>query len=35
MKHYMPMPPTGDVVKTKDDVALSAKELIYALTTPP
>ena len=35
MHNYMPMPPTGDVPKTNADATVAAKELIYALTTPP
>merc|ERR1719436_1692138 len=34
LRNYMPMPPTGDVLKTNADVTLAAKELGYAPTTP-
>jgi len=34
IRNYMPMPPTGDVLKTNADVTLAAKELGYAPTTP-
>merc|ERR1712151_718575 len=34
LRNYMPMPPTGDVLKTNADVSLAAKELGYAPTTP-
>jgi len=34
VRNYMPMPPTGDVLKTNADVTLAAKELGYAPTTP-
>merc|ERR1719221_689188 len=34
VRNYMPMPPTGDVLKTNADVSLAAKELGYAPTTP-
>jgi len=34
IRNYMPMPPTGDVLKTNADVALAAKELGYAPTMP-
>jgi len=34
VRNYMPMPPTGDVLKTNADVSLAAKELNYAPTTP-
>merc|ERR1719330_1583273 len=34
IRDYMPMPPTGDVLKTNADVTLAAKELGYAPTTP-
>lgn len=34
IRDYMPMPPTGDVLKTSADVTLAAKELGYAPTTP-
>jgi len=34
IRNYMPMPPTGDVLKTNADVATAAKELGYAPTTP-
>jgi len=34
VRNYMPMPPTGDVLKTNADVTLAATELGYAPTTP-
>merc|ERR1711897_15295 len=34
VRNYMPMPPTGDVLKTNADVTTAAKELGYAPTTP-
>jgi len=34
IRNYMPMPPTGDVLKTNADVTMAAKELGYAPTTP-
>jgi len=34
VRNYVPMPPTGDVLKTNADVATAAKELGYAPTTP-
>merc|ERR1719284_1788793 len=34
LRNYMPMPPTGDVLKTNADVTLAARELGYAPTTP-
>jgi len=34
IRNYMPMPPTGDVLKTNADVTLAAKELGYAPTMP-
>eukprot|EP00403_Amphidinium_massartii_P019797 CAMPEP_0178431736 /NCGR_PEP_ID=MMETSP0689_2-20121128/32014_1 /TAXON_ID=160604 /ORGANISM="Amphidinium massartii, Strain CS-259" /LENGTH=273 /DNA_ID=CAMNT_0020053683 /DNA_START=229 /DNA_END=1047 /DNA_ORIENTATION=- len=34
IRDYVPMPPTGDVLKTNADVSLAAKELGYAPTTP-
>jgi len=34
IRNYMPMPPTGDVLKTSADVTMAARELGYAPTTP-
>eukprot|EP00929_Paragymnodinium_shiwhaense_P017759 TRINITY_DN12744_c0_g1_i2.p1 TRINITY_DN12744_c0_g1~~TRINITY_DN12744_c0_g1_i2.p1 ORF type:complete len:376 (+),score=91.87 TRINITY_DN12744_c0_g1_i2:152-1279(+) len=34
VRNYMPMPPTGDVLRTNADVSLAKKELNYAPTTP-
>merc|ERR1712151_1023085 len=34
IRNYMPMPPTGDVLKTNADVTMAAEELGYAPTTP-
>lgn len=34
IRNYMPMPPTGDVLRTSADVTLAGKELGYAPTTP-
>jgi len=34
IRNYMPMPPTGDVLKTSADVTKAAQELGYAPTTP-
>merc|ERR1711897_73850 len=34
IRNYMPMPPTGDVLKTSADVTLACKELGYQPTTP-
>eukprot|EP00421_Protoceratium_reticulatum_P019257 CAMPEP_0168375880 /NCGR_PEP_ID=MMETSP0228-20121227/10035_1 /TAXON_ID=133427 /ORGANISM="Protoceratium reticulatum, Strain CCCM 535 (=CCMP 1889)" /LENGTH=365 /DNA_ID=CAMNT_0008388853 /DNA_START=58 /DNA_END=1155 /DNA_ORIENTATION=- len=34
IRSYMPMPPTGDVLKTNADVRLAGDELGYAPTTP-
>jgi len=34
IREYMPMPPTGDVLKTSADVTLAGKELGYKPTTP-
>jgi len=34
IRNYMPMPPTGDVLKTNADVTLAGQELGYAPTTP-
>jgi len=34
IKNYVPMPPTGDVLKTSADVSLAEKELGYKPTTP-
>lgn len=34
VRNYMPMPPTGDVLKTNADVSKAKKELGYAPTTP-
>merc|ERR1712216_393793 len=34
IRNYVPMPPTGDVLKTSADVTLAGKELGYAPTTP-
>merc|ERR1712150_405380 len=34
IRNYMPVPPTGDVLKTNADVTLAAQELGYAPTTP-
>jgi len=34
IRNYMPMPPTGDVLKTNADVTFAAQELGYAPTTP-
>jgi len=34
IRHYIPMPPTGDVLKTSADVALAEAELGYKPTTP-
>merc|ERR1711988_1051786 len=34
IRNYVPMPPTGDVLKTCADVSLAAKELGYVPTTP-
>jgi len=34
IRNYMPMPPTGDVLKTSADVSLAAQELGYKPTTP-
>lgn len=34
IRNYMPMPPTGDVLKTSADVSLAEKELGYKPTTP-
>mmetsp|Transcript_43077 Transcript_43077/g.78324 ORF Transcript_43077/g.78324 Transcript_43077/m.78324 type:complete len:354 (+) Transcript_43077:82-1143(+) len=34
VREYMPMPPTGDVLKTNADVTLAGKEFGYAPTTP-
>merc|ERR1712154_385488 len=34
IRNYMPMPPTGDVLKTNADVTMAAQELGYAPTTP-
>lgn len=34
IRNYVPMPPTGDVLKTYADVTLAGKELGYAPTTP-
>merc|ERR1712107_436759 len=33
-RNYMPMPPTGDVLKTNADVTMAGQELGYAPTTP-
>jgi len=34
IRHYVPMPPTGDVLKTSADTSLAEKELGYMPTTP-
>jgi len=34
VRHYMPMPPTGDVLKTSADVSKAERELGYSPTTP-
>jgi UDP-glucuronate 4-epimerase len=34
IRNYVPMPPTGDVLKTSADVTLSGEELGYVPTTP-
>jgi len=34
IRNYVPMPPTGDVLKTSADVSLAGKDLGYAPTTP-
>mmetsp|Transcript_2408 Transcript_2408/g.7054 ORF Transcript_2408/g.7054 Transcript_2408/m.7054 type:complete len:840 (+) Transcript_2408:77-2596(+) len=34
IRNYMPMPPTGDVLRTSADVSLAEKELGYKPTTP-
>jgi UDP-glucuronate 4-epimerase len=34
IRNYMPMPPTGDVLKTSADVSLAGAELGYKPTTP-
>merc|ERR1712154_377865 len=34
IRNYMPMPPTGDVLKTNADVTMAAQEFGYAPTTP-
>jgi len=34
IRNYIPMPPTGDVLKTSADVSLAAAELGYKPTTP-
>jgi len=34
IRNYMPMPPTGDVLRTSADVTLAGKELGYTPTTP-
>jgi len=34
IRNYMPMPPTGDVLRTSADVTLAGKELGYQPTTP-
>jgi len=34
IRNHMPMPPTGDVLKTSADVTMAARELGYAPTTP-
>merc|ERR1719329_1074565 len=34
IKNYIPMPPTGDVLKTSADVSLAERELGYKPTTP-
>merc|ERR1711933_553675 len=34
VRHYMPMPPTGDVLKTSADVSKAERELGYRPTTP-
>jgi UDP-glucuronate 4-epimerase len=34
IRNYVPMPPTGDVLKTSADVSLAEKELGYKPTTP-
>jgi len=34
IKNYVPMPPTGDVLKTSADITLAGKELGYKPTTP-
>merc|ERR1719297_643748 len=34
VRNYMPMPPTGDVLKTNADVTMAAKEFGYVPTTP-
>lgn len=33
IKNYVPMPPTGDVLKTSADVSLAEEELDYKPTT--
>lgn len=34
IRHYMPMPPTGDVLRTSADVTLAGQDLGYKPTTP-
>lgn len=34
IRNYMPMPPTGDVLRTSADVTLAGKDLGYKPTTP-
>merc|ERR1719437_200708 len=34
VRHYMPMPPTGDVLKTSADVSKAERELGYSPSTP-
>merc|ERR1712113_1092625 len=34
IRNYIPMPPTGDVLKTSADISKAEKELGYKATTP-